>query len=49
LDQACGAAVATVARRWEQKVTANFALRKDELDDARIDAIVQALAEVLPR
>jgi hypothetical protein len=39
----------TVGRRWEQKVTANFALRKGELDEATADAIVQALADVLPK
>jgi hypothetical protein len=38
-----------VGRRPQQKVTANFALRECELDDARIDAIVQALTEALPR
>lgn len=36
------------ARRGLQKVTANFALRKGELDDAKTDAIVQAVAAVLP-
>src|SRR5262245_43176403 len=30
------------------KVTANFAFRKGELNDARIDDIVKAIAEVLP-
>jgi hypothetical protein len=35
--------------RWEQKVTANFALRKGELDEAKADAIVKALSDVLPR
>jgi hypothetical protein len=38
-----------VGRRPQQKVTANFALRECELDDARIDAIVGALSEALPR
>jgi len=37
------------ARRSQQKVTANFALRKGELDDAKADAIVKAVAEVLPK
>jgi len=37
------------ARRSQQKVIANFALRKGELDDAKTDAIVKALAEVLPK
>ena len=36
------------ARRGQQKVTANFALRKGELDDKKADAIAKALAEVLP-
>jgi hypothetical protein len=35
-------------RRGEQRVTANFALRKGELNDAKIDAIVKAIADVLP-
>src|SRR3954453_16698394 len=35
-------------RRNKQKVRANFALRKGELDDARADAIVRAIAAVLP-
>jgi hypothetical protein len=35
-------------RRNEQAVVANFALRKGELDDAKSDAIVAALAKVLP-
>jgi hypothetical protein len=37
------------ARRPEQKVTANFALRKGELDAAKADAIVKALGDVLPK
>jgi hypothetical protein len=37
------------AGRRGQPVTANFALRKGELDDAKADAIVKALSEVLPR
>jgi hypothetical protein len=36
------------SRRRAQKVTANFALRKGELDDAKTDAIVKAIAAVLP-
>ena len=39
----------TVGRRPEQKVTANFALRKGELDEAKADAVVKALADVLPK
>lgn len=35
-------------RRRDQKVTANFALRKGELNDARVDAIFKAIAAVLP-
>jgi hypothetical protein len=35
-------------RRNQQKVSANFALRKGELDDAQADAIVEAVAAVLP-
>jgi hypothetical protein len=37
------------ARRYEQKVTANFALRQCELDEAATDAIVKALSDVLPK
>jgi hypothetical protein len=37
-----------VARRGQQNVQANFALRKGELDDDKIDAIVAALCQVLP-
>ncbi len=36
-------------RRSQQHVTANFALRKGELDDAKADAIVKALSDVLPK
>jgi hypothetical protein len=39
----------SVGRRWEQKVTANFALRKGELDKAQTRAIVKALSAVLPK
>ena len=38
-----------VGRRREEKVTANFALRKGELDEAKADAIVKALSEALPK
>lgn len=38
-----------VGRRRQEAVTANFALRACELDDAKIDAIVKALSEALPR
>jgi hypothetical protein len=38
----------TVGRRSQQTVTANFALRKGELDEAKADAIVKALTAVLP-
>ena len=39
----------SVGRRPEQHVTANFALRRGELDDEKIDAIARALAQVLPK
>ena len=38
-----------VGRRGQQKVTANFAFRKGELTEAKTDAIVKALADVLPK
>jgi hypothetical protein len=38
-----------VGKRRDEKVTANFALRKGDLDDAKADAIVKALAEALPK
>jgi hypothetical protein len=38
----------THARRPAQRVTANFALRKGELDAAKTEAIVKALSAVLP-
>jgi hypothetical protein len=49
-----GAADVTVviynpARRGQQRVTANFALRLADLDDRKTDAIVKALSDVLPR
>jgi len=37
------------AGRRGQPVTANFALRKGELDDAKTEAIVKALSDVLPK
>ena len=43
------AVIYTVGRRPEQKVTANFALRKGELDEAKTDAIVKARARSCPR
>jgi hypothetical protein len=39
----------TLGRRPQQTVTANFALRKGELDEAKADAIVKALSDVLPK
>jgi hypothetical protein len=36
------------ARRGQQRVTANFALRKGELTDAKVDDIVNEIAGVLP-
>jgi hypothetical protein len=39
----------TLGRRPQQHVTANFALRKGELDEAKADAIVKALSDVLPK
>ena len=36
-------------RRTKQIVTANFALRKGELDEAKVEAILKALSEVLPK
>src|SRR5262249_35225134 len=37
-----------IGRRRLEPVTANFAFRKGELNDARADAIVKALSDVLP-
>src|SRR5437879_1740316 len=37
-----------IGRRNQQHVKANFALRKGELNDAKIDDIVKALSNVLP-
>jgi hypothetical protein len=42
------AVIYDIGRRNRQHVTANFALRKGELNDATADAIVKALADVLP-
>jgi hypothetical protein len=39
----------TVGRPGRQAVTANFALRNGELDEAKCDAILAALANVLPK
>ena len=39
----------SVGRRPQQKVTANFALRKGELDEAKADAILKAVAQMLPK
>ena len=39
----------TVGRRNQQTVAANFAFRKGELDEAKADAIVEALSRVLPK
>lgn len=36
-------------RRGQQKVTANFALRTGELTDAKTEAILKALSDVLPK
>jgi hypothetical protein len=35
--------------RPQQKVMANFALRKGDLDEAKSDAIAKALSDMLPR
>jgi hypothetical protein len=43
------AVIYTGGRRNQQHVTANFALRKGELDEAKADAIVKALSQVLPK
>jgi hypothetical protein len=40
--------VYTLGRRPQQHVTANFALRKGDLTDAKIDEIVKTVAAVLP-
>jgi hypothetical protein len=39
----------TPGRPGQNQVTANFALRKGELDEAKIEAIVAAFANVLPK
>jgi hypothetical protein len=36
-------------RRGDQQVTANFALRKGELTPAKVDEIVKAFTEILPK
>ena len=41
--------VYNVGRRNDQKVTANFALRKANLTNGKADAIVAAIAAVLPK
>ena len=38
-----------IGRRRLEPVTANFALRKGELNEAKTDAIVKALSAVLPQ
>jgi len=43
------AVIYSFGRRHEQKVTANFTLRKDELDETKVSAIVKALSGVLPK
>ena len=43
------AVVYSSGRRNKQVVTANFALRPGELDRATEDAIVRAIADVLPK
>jgi hypothetical protein len=39
----------SVGQRNQQHVTANFALRRGELDEETIDAIAKALSDVLPK
>ena len=39
----------TVVIYHQNKVVANFALRKGELDETKRDAIVEALSKVLPK
>ena len=48
-DAAVTVVIYNMARRGQQKVTANFALRKGELNEAKADAIVKALSDVLPK
>ena len=38
-----------IGRRRQEPVTANFAFRKGELDEAKADAIVKALSDILPK
>jgi hypothetical protein len=42
-------AIYKLGKRRGEKVTANFALRKGELDDAKGEAILTALSLVLPK
>jgi len=48
-DAAVTVVIYTPGRPGQNVVAANFALRVGELDDARSDAIVAAVAKVLPR
>jgi hypothetical protein len=41
--------VYNVARRGQQKVTANFALRTSELNEAKVNAIVKSVGDMLPK
>jgi hypothetical protein len=41
--------VYSLGRRPEQKVTANFALRKGELTEKKADAILKAISDMLPQ
>ena len=43
------AVIYRLGRRRQEPVMANFALRKGELDEAKADAIVKALSDVLPK
>lgn len=38
-----------IGKRRLEPLPANFALRRGELDEAKVDAIVKALSDVLPR
>src|SRR5947209_11583084 len=38
-----------IGGRRQEPVTANFAFRKGELDEAKADAIVKALSDILPK
>jgi hypothetical protein len=48
-DQADVTVVIYNPGRRGERVTANFALRKGELNEAKADAIVKSLSDVLPR